>query len=276
MKIYDCFTFFNEIELLETRLKYLYDAVDMFVVSESNLTHSGKEKEYNFKKHFSKFKCYSDKIIYLEYEASLPATSVPKPEKYDPNHWCWTIERGQRDFLSTALFDLDSDAVAVITDLDELWNLERREELLRAVGSHNVVRLGMSLHYFYFNYLGTGQLNKIWSHGFAINNSLIRRGGGISLSYIREGRIKVPVLSGMGWHFSYLGGAERVAEKLASFAHQELNNQEFNNRAHIERALDGKIDIFNRNGHSLERCELTYFPEGLAKLMKENPSFIKN
>lgn len=39
MAIYDCFTFFNEIELLEWRLKLLDEVVDYFVIVESNMTH---------------------------------------------------------------------------------------------------------------------------------------------------------------------------------------------------------------------------------------------
>jgi len=39
-KIYDCFSFFNELDLLEIRLQELYDHVDYFVISEANKTHS--------------------------------------------------------------------------------------------------------------------------------------------------------------------------------------------------------------------------------------------
>lgn len=39
MKIFDCFTFFNELELLELRLKILSPYVDYFVLVESNITH---------------------------------------------------------------------------------------------------------------------------------------------------------------------------------------------------------------------------------------------
>ena len=40
MKIYDCFNFFNELDILEMRLNILYDYVDYFVIVESSLTHS--------------------------------------------------------------------------------------------------------------------------------------------------------------------------------------------------------------------------------------------
>ena len=38
--IYDCFTFFNELDILELRLQLLYDVVDKFVLVESTKTHS--------------------------------------------------------------------------------------------------------------------------------------------------------------------------------------------------------------------------------------------
>ena len=45
MKIYDCFQFFNELDLLEIRLELLYDYVDYFVISETDKTHSNQPKE---------------------------------------------------------------------------------------------------------------------------------------------------------------------------------------------------------------------------------------
>ena len=37
-KIYDCFNFFNELDILELRLNILYDVVDYFIIVESNKT----------------------------------------------------------------------------------------------------------------------------------------------------------------------------------------------------------------------------------------------
>ena len=48
MKIYDCFTFFDEKMLLEFRLNYLSAYVDKFVIAEANYTHSGNPKRLNF------------------------------------------------------------------------------------------------------------------------------------------------------------------------------------------------------------------------------------
>ena len=44
----DSFIFFNEKELVELRIRYLEEIVDMFVIVEANITHQGKRKDWNF------------------------------------------------------------------------------------------------------------------------------------------------------------------------------------------------------------------------------------
>lgn len=44
--IYDCFSFFNELDLLEIRLNVLKDVVDRFVLVEAGETHAGKPKPF--------------------------------------------------------------------------------------------------------------------------------------------------------------------------------------------------------------------------------------
>jgi len=46
MKIFDCFLFFNELELLELRLMTLHDVVDYFVLVEANKTFTDKPKDF--------------------------------------------------------------------------------------------------------------------------------------------------------------------------------------------------------------------------------------
>ena len=48
MKVYDCFLFFNELDLLEIRLNELNDVVDKFVIVESTESFSKKKKPLYF------------------------------------------------------------------------------------------------------------------------------------------------------------------------------------------------------------------------------------
>ena len=83
-KVYDCFCFFNELELLELRLNILDDYVDFFVISEANVTHTGKPKPYYFDENKHMFSKFLHKIIHLKIEdtpsdfVNLPIIEHPK------------------------------------------------------------------------------------------------------------------------------------------------------------------------------------------------------
>ena len=64
--IIDSFLFFQELDLLEIRLNYLYKYVDKFVIIEACQTFKGKRKKFNFENHKNRFKKYSKKIIYYK------------------------------------------------------------------------------------------------------------------------------------------------------------------------------------------------------------------
>ena len=49
------------------------------------------------------------------------------------------------------------------------------------------------------------------------------------------------VLKNGGWHFSFVGGAERVKQKVESYSHQELNNE--NTKSQINKILSDNKDI---------------------------------
>ena len=53
--IYDCITFFNELEMLDLRLNILNEYVDKFVIVEGNRTHTGAYKEFILEKNFELF-----------------------------------------------------------------------------------------------------------------------------------------------------------------------------------------------------------------------------
>ena len=71
MKIYDCFQFFNEENILDLRLNILDKHVDFFVIVESTTDHQGNEKKLYFD--VNKFKKFQKKIIYIVVEDTLDA-----------------------------------------------------------------------------------------------------------------------------------------------------------------------------------------------------------
>ncbi|MBU2634590.1 MAG: hypothetical protein KJ674_05095, partial [Nanoarchaeota archaeon] len=64
-KIYDCFAFFNELDLLEIRLVELDSLVDYFVLVESPTKFNGEKKPLYFKENKNRFKKWEKKIIHI-------------------------------------------------------------------------------------------------------------------------------------------------------------------------------------------------------------------
>ena len=62
--IYDCFCFFNELDLLKIRLEELKNVVDKFVLVESTRTFAGRTKPLYFQEYRHEFDEYADKMIY--------------------------------------------------------------------------------------------------------------------------------------------------------------------------------------------------------------------
>ena len=85
-KVYDCFMFFNELDLLEIRLETLDPYVDYFVISECDSTFSGIDKPYVFEKNKDKFAKFADKIIHVKNHNSKECVNLSNTydgKKYD-------------------------------------------------------------------------------------------------------------------------------------------------------------------------------------------------
>ncbi len=63
-KIYDCFAFFNELDILRIRIEELKDVVDKFILVEATKTHSGNPKPLYYQEFIHEFAEYQDKIIH--------------------------------------------------------------------------------------------------------------------------------------------------------------------------------------------------------------------
>ncbi len=110
MKIYDCFSYWDEDLLLDLRLNILNKYVDYFVIVEGNKTWQNNPKKLRFD--IEKFKKFKNKIIYVPVE--------DMPEGDNP----WIRENYQRNCISRGLTHSNKDDWIIISDLDEIPNLE--------------------------------------------------------------------------------------------------------------------------------------------------------
>lgn len=78
VKVFDAIIFSVELDLLQVRIKELWDIVDVFIILESNATFTGKSKPYIFNEHKKDFEFASAKIHHVMIEQfELPLGEGP-------------------------------------------------------------------------------------------------------------------------------------------------------------------------------------------------------
>lgn len=273
MKIIDTFIFFNEIDTLKIRLGLLYEKVDQFVICESNITHSGQTKTYNFLDHQNEFLPWAKKITYLQYEPDISHLDfTKKDEAYNPSSASWQIETGQRNYLGSYIRNLNSEDMVMVCDVDEIWNPTFADFIRSGQYELDAARMEMQFHHYYLNCVGISQSNSKWIHAFCAKASYLKSKQNIS--QIRVGE-QLPIVAGVGWHFSYLGGAQKISEKIHAFAHQETNTAEINNLKHLENCINLGIDHLGRPDHEWAFHPLGYYPPEIKAEMEKFPHLIK-
>jgi beta-1,4-mannosyl-glycoprotein beta-1,4-N-acetylglucosaminyltransferase len=237
-KIYDCFLFFNELDILKLRLEILNDTVDKFVIVESTVTFSGKEKPLFFNENKDEFKKFEDKIIHVVINdtpddfINLPYVSNPlsdvdnvknkilkyveSSEGWSRHEKQWGRETYQRESMFYGMIGCSNDDIILISDLDEIPN---PDEILKLKNSilNSIVDFKQTTYYYYFNLLKEYNWSgtKCLSYGNLKNKSI---------NLIRQNKHTTNIIKSGGWHFSFMGGPERVKAKIDAYSHQEFNN----------------------------------------------------
>ena len=106
--IYDCFTFFNEFDILEIRLHEMDSWVDRFVLVESAETFSGIAKPLWFDENKHRFEDFLPKIDHVIAPVVSKSTDA------------WARQEGQRDCAKKMLASCADDDLILIGDVDEI------------------------------------------------------------------------------------------------------------------------------------------------------------
>jgi beta-1,4-mannosyl-glycoprotein beta-1,4-N-acetylglucosaminyltransferase len=268
MKIIDCFTFFNELDLLEFRLKLLDSYIDRFVIAESNLTHTGLPKPYYFRENQARFDLWKEKIIYLPVKQTAEGLLFDKNENsYNPGSASWKLENEQRNALSAYKNSVGDDDLVLLGDLDEMPDPAKIKKIKPG---KEPVALSQLFHYYFLNVQHTGR-DRWWNGTIAATGKQFRMH---TPQQLRDKRNEYPAIRRAGWHFSYLGGLEKIKVKIRSFAHTEFNREEFLDDKNILQALEEGKDLFKRPGVSYRFVSLYYYPARIRKIMRQYPVFL--
>ncbi len=223
-KIVDCFTFYNELELLEYRLRVLDPVVDHFILVEARQTHSGKPKDLYYTPN------QNDKVIHI-------IVDLPFTDKDISPDQVWENERFQRNSIELGLsrLKLRETDLLIISDLDEIPD----PVTITNIKVKDIVQLEQDFYYYSIEHKmdHLWYFSKVMCYSFYLNSSL-------TFSELRS--MSFPTIPRGGWHMSYFGSAEFISNKITNFAHQEYNNSEFTSIDKIKKRLISGVDIYDR------------------------------
>lgn len=256
--IYDMFSFFNELDVLEERLQYLYNHVDYFVLCESDTTHVGEKKCLYYKDNKNRFEKYENKIIHVVFRGNSKVQNA------------WENENLQRNYLIENI-NLTNDDKIMISDVDEIPSINFISKLSRYDGSSILIAI-QELSYFWPNYRrndlpywmgGTRGFNFKYLEKLKCLNEnysstfLASLNKGTTLTKVRLTNVGLPINNG-GWHLSYMGGKNSIKSKISSFAHTEEKER-------IGIDFDKFIDNFIITGSNFFGKNETYINYGTFK-----------
>lgn len=271
--VYDCFQFFNELDILKIRLNVLAPVVDRFVISEAMETFSGLKKPLYYEENKHLFTEFADKIIHVVVD-DTPEGGTHERDTFQKN----AVTRG--------LSGCKDEDIILFSDLDEIPNPDKICEILQNFQEDKIYHFAQRLFYCYLNmeeisgnllsYAGEfeGVAHKKWIGTKMLSYRLLREQHLLlgELRFPERKEIGIRVDNG-GWHFGYMGGhgekdiRKRVQEKVISAAHQEYNSRHVLSNV-TDQIKDGK-DIFGRNAQFV-RCEIDEtFPRYIREHQKE-------
>lgn len=198
MVLIDCFTFYNELDMLKKRLAYLDPVVDAFVLVESTVTHRGLPKDLLFQKHRDAFKAWAHKIVHVVVDDN--------PTGEDP----WTRENHQRNCITRGLETFDDDALVMVSDVDEFPD---RTMIPTVMPDGRVAAFNMVSFVYRLEYVNDREpwMGTVLAH----KRDVVRE----TPQALRDARWRLPRLMYAGWHFSSFGDAAFVTNKAYNFSH---------------------------------------------------------
>ena len=260
MRTFDCFPFFNELDLLALRLAELDSVVDYFVISEAPVTFQGRSKPLHFAEAASRFAAYAHKIRHVIVD-DMPGGDDP-----------WKRELHQRNALRRGLSDASPDDYVLISDADEIVT---PVALRQGVALNSFAWYEQRLAVYYLNMEVTERPTGLWSKVYGAPWKEIE-----ALSDLSQPRFAEPahfrtigqpiphaIIANAGWQFSWMGGIDGMLDKLKATSHTEERVQEWYAPEKLRKAMED--GVYFAEGARIAPVKLTELPEYVTANQRE-------
>lgn len=258
-KTYDCFSFFNELDLLDIRLHELSDVVDYFVVIEATRTFQNKPKPLYFAENKERFKEFLPRIKHVvvdDYPSFFRRFRKPTP---------WDFERNQREHVDVALKDCSPDDILILSDIDEIPKADKVREFKNTPG---LKVFEQRMYYYFLNCfvqdydepIPIYQEYKPWRGPLMLpfrdytnfeDLRTVRNKTSVEKTLVRDG----------GWHYSWLGGVEGILKKLEAYAHSEHNTEDRKDPEVIKKMITQGQGLFGQKVKTVIESDLSSAPK---------------
>ena len=286
MKIFDCFMYFDEDMLLDLRLNILDKFIDNFVIVESIFNHKGEKRDLKFDP--NNFKNFKDRIIYIVYdqiplEIEMIKSSDSESEKNRKLIMNAVFrENGQRNYISNGIKNADSEDIILISDLDEIPNLEN---LNFNNLDKKIYLFQQDMLYYKFNlklpnYIWTGTKgckkkflkSPQWLRNIKDRKYPFYR---IDAFFSEKKFINCNLIKNGGWHFTNIKTAIEIKHKLQSYLHHIEFDKKPLSEEKINEMIENKIAIYDLKADSKQNKFggnklVNYSLENLPTFLKEN------
>jgi len=224
-KIYDCFIFFNELDILDIRLNTLGSDVDYFVLVESTRTFTGQPKELVYQQNKDRFARFHDRIIHV--------IADDMPEQADST---FTREAHQRSAIGRGLDGAQPQDLIIVSDVDEIPKPEVLREALKSASGRITYFEGVYYH-FYLNWrlsdrkdLMTSRMieYKHFRDGWLLRTTKGSRSASMPnwaeylmwlpyAAYRHKAFLRRQICREGCWHFSFMMSPDEVRTKLTAY-----------------------------------------------------------
>jgi beta-1,4-mannosyl-glycoprotein beta-1,4-N-acetylglucosaminyltransferase len=286
--------YFDEELILDLRLNILDKFVDYFVIVESIFTHKGEKRDLKF--NINKFKKFESKIVYLVYDQEPSQiekivskdTEDEKSRKYIMN--ALFRENAQRNFINSALNNLDNEDIILISDVDEIPNLK---SINFEEKKSKIILFKQDMLYYKFNlklpnlaWTGTKACKKKYFKSAQwLRNVKDRKYPFYRVdTYFSEKKyINCEFVDNGGWHFTNIKTAKQIKQKLESYLHHIEFDKNPLSAEEIDKIIQDKIAIYDLSvdqrknkvrGNKLENYPLDKLPKYLQDNLKNYKDWI--
>ena len=279
--------FFDEEMLLDLRLNIMDKYVDKFVITEATYMHSGKSKKLVFD--INKFPKFKDKIIYIVVDKPPPdLAKIDDDDSLNIIDSKRVLNASKRELYQIGktqegLADADPDDIIIISDVDEIPNLEKID--LRTI-NQKLIFFKQKMFYYKLNlfyklipWYGSKACKKKYFKSPQWLRSIKNKKYPIWRFDILFSQLKyndIYYAMDGGWHFTNVRDPKDLKKKLSNFLHHVDYQNSGLNLTDLKKLMREKKIMYNHSvdkkgnkwgeGEELQALKLDEMP----KYIKEN------